>query len=71
MVCDATVKIWHAKDNYYGDDELVEWYNGYKQRKDLGAEIKEELMPIVWHSMSIQDWSMTEGQKKRIKEMLT
>ena len=27
------VKIWYDTDNYWNDDELVEWYNDYKQCK--------------------------------------
>ena len=27
------VKIWHDTDDYWNDDELVEWYNDYKQCK--------------------------------------
>ena len=31
--------------------ELVKWYDDYKQRKDQKAQIKEELVPIAWHSL--------------------
>ena len=30
-------------------DELVGWYNDYKQYKDQGAPIKKELLPTGWH----------------------
>lgn len=35
-----------ADDDYcYNNDELVEWYNGYKQRKVQRAQTKEDFMP--------------------------
>ena len=33
----------------FDDDEVIEWYKGYKQRKAQKAQIKEELMPVAWH----------------------
>ena len=35
--------------NYHYDDEVIEWYKGYKQRKTQKIRIKEELMPVAWH----------------------
>ena len=61
-----------ADDDYcYNNDELVEWYNGYKQRKVQRAQTKEDFMPTAWDPTIIQNWCITEDEKKRIKEMLT
>ena len=46
FVTQGQVKIWHD-DDYYHDDELIEWYKGYKRRKFQKAKIIEELMPIA------------------------
>ena len=29
------------------------------------ANIKEELLPIAWHSGRVMDWCMSEDEKKR------
>ena len=60
-----------AHDDYYNDDELVERHNCYKQRKAQRAQIKEELMAIAWHPISMQDQCMEEDVKKRIEEIST
>ena len=49
--------MWY--DDYYdgngdhwatgGNDNFLEWYDGYKKRKAQKAQIKKELMPIAWH----------------------
>ena len=49
FVTQGQVKLWHDYDDYYGDDKLTEWYEGYKKRKAQKAKIKDELMPIAWH----------------------
>ena len=59
------VKIWHDDNNYCNDNAIVEWYDGYKKHKVQRAEIKEELMSIVWHPVRMQDWCMAEGGKKK------
>ena len=71
FVTQELVKIWHDESNYYNDDELVDWCNGYEQSKAQSVQIKQDLMPIVWHPTKMQDWSMIEDGKKRIKVMLT
>ena len=50
FVTHQQVKIWHYNDDYDDDDdEIIEWYNGYKKRKAQKAKIKEELLPIARH----------------------
>ena len=44
LVCNnQQIKIWHDNDDYCNDDELIEWYDGYKVRKAQKASIKKEL----------------------------
>ena len=49
------IKIWHDDVCYCNDDEVIEWYDGYKRRKAQKASIKEELMPIAWHPNCVMD----------------
>ena len=49
FVTEQQIKIWHDSDNWHDDDELIEWYDGYKKRKAQKEKIKEELLPIIWH----------------------
>ena len=67
FVTQKKVKIWHKDDHYCNDSEMVERYDEYKKRKAQKAQIKEELMPIAWHPTRMQDWCMTEDEKKRNK----
>ena len=37
-------------DDYYDeDDELLYWYDNYKQRKAKKTEITKELLRVGWH----------------------
>ena len=38
------------------NDELFEWYEGFKRRKAQKAQIKKELMRITWHALRWWDW---------------
>ena len=49
------LKISHDDDDYYDDDELIEWYDGYQKRKTQKAKIREELLPIAWHPDLVMD----------------
>lgn len=50
--------------------EIITRYDGYKQYDVQKVQIKEQLVAITWHPTVIQDWCMTEGENKSIKEML-
>ena len=63
FVIEQQIKIWHDNDDWHDDDELIEWYDGYKKRKAQKAKIKEELLPIVWHPDRVKDWCMSEDEK--------
>ena len=49
------LEIWADNNDYYDNDELIEWYNRYKKRKVQKAKMKEELFPIAWHSSHVMD----------------
>ena len=54
------IKIWHDNADYDDDDEIIEWYNGYKKCKAQKAKIKEELFPIARHPDRVMNWCMPE-----------
>ena len=58
------LKEWHNDDDYYNDDEPIEWYNGYKKRKVQKAKIKEETLLIAWHPNCVMDWCVSEDEKR-------
>ena len=49
FVTKQQVDIWYDDNYVYDDNEMIEWYEGYKKRKAQKASIKEKLMPISWH----------------------
>ena len=65
FVIHQQIKIWHDNDDYCNDDELIEWYDGYKKGKTQKASIKEEPVPIAWHLSRWRDWCVPEDEKKR------
>lgn len=70
FVTQDQLKIQYDDDDNFCDDEIVEWCNEYKNRKTQNAEINKELMPAACYRTRTQNWSMTEDEKKRIKEMI-
>ena len=68
FVTHQQLKTWHDNNDYCNDDdELIEWYDGYKKRKAQKARIKKELMLIVCHLSRYWDWCMSEDEKTRQK----
>ena len=63
------IDVWCDYDYWYHDDELIEWYEGYKKRKAQKAKIKEELIPIAWHPDRVKNWCMSEDEKKETEEL--
>ena len=47
FVTQEHIDLWGDEDDYYDDDKLIEWNDGYKKRKAQKASIKDELMPIT------------------------
>ena len=50
-------------------DEIVKWYDGYQKRKAQKAQIKEELMPLVWHPSRWWNWCVPEDEKKETEKL--
>ena len=71
FVTQEQIDIWYDDDYWYHDDELMEWYEGYKKRKTQKAKIKEELIPIAWHPSRWWDWCMSEDEKRDRKNFFT
>ena len=46
---------------------FLEWYDGYQKRKVHKISIKEELLPIAWHTSRYWDWCMSEDEKNKQK----
>ena len=67
FVMQGQVKVWH--DHNYNDDEIIEWYDGYQKRKAQKAKIKDELMPIAWHSSRWWDCCFPEDEKKETEKL--
>ena len=68
FVTKEQVKLWHDFDDYYYDDKLIKWYDGYKKRKTHKAKI-EELMPIAWHPSRWCEWCVPEEENKEREKM--
>ena len=47
FVTHQKIKLWHNNNDYYKDDKLIEWYDGYKKRRAQKAQIKKELIIIT------------------------
>ena len=67
FVSQQQLDAWYDDDYWHHDDELIEWYEGYKKRKAEKAKIKEEHLPIAWHPSRYWDWCMSEDDKRRWK----
>ena len=67
LVTQRQIGRWYDDIEYYDDDELNKWHNGYKKRKAQRAKIRKELMPIAWHPSRWWDWCIPEVEKKRQK----
>ena len=68
FVIRVQVKICHDDDDdYWNDDEIIKWYDGYQKLKAQKAKIQEVLMHIAWYSLRWWDWCMSEDKKKREK----
>ena len=67
FVTQQQIKVWRDDDEYCDDDELIEWRDDYQKRRAEKAKIKEQLLPIAWHSVRVMDWCMSEDEKRRWK----
>ena len=69
FVTQQQLKIWHDDHEYCNNDELIEWYDGYKKRKAHKAKIKKELIPIAWHPSRWWDWCVSNDKKKETEKL--
>ena len=67
FVTQQQVKLWHYDNDFYDDDEIIEWYDSYQKCKAQKAKIKEELMRIAWHPSRWQDCRSPKTRKNRQK----
>ena len=63
------IDLWENDDDYFDDDTLIEWYDGYKKRKAHKASIKEGLMPIAWQPSRWWDWCIPEDKKRETEKL--
>ena len=69
FVIQLQLDIWFDDNYWYHDDDMIEWYKGYKKRMDEKANIKEELLPIAWHPDHVMDWCVSEDEKKETEKL--
>ena len=50
-------------------DEIIKWYDGHQKHKAQKAQIKEELMPLVWHPSRWWNWCVPEDEKKETEKL--
>ena len=55
-----TLKVLEDFDN----DVLITWRIAYKQSKIWKKQRERELIPITWHPSGLQDWCITQDEKK-------
>ena len=60
FVAQQLLSVWFDDGHWYHDDDIIEWYNGYKKRKAQKAKIKEGLLPIARHPDRVMDWCMPQ-----------
>ena len=68
-VTQQQVKLWHDDDDFYDDNELIKWHDGYQESKAQKAKINEGLLSIAWHQSIWQDWCMLEDEKKKTEKL--
>ena len=70
FVAQEQIKICGDDDDYHGDDEIIEWRDGYQICKVQKAKIKEELLSIAWHLDVVMDWCMSKDVNRRRKQQI-
>ena len=70
FVTQQQVKLWHDDDDHCNNEELINWYNGYKKRKAQKAKIRWiNVMPFAWHPSRWWDWRVYEEEKKETEKV--
>ena len=53
-------EMWY--EEFDDDDVLITWRDVYIKRKTQKAKIKEELMPVAWHTDRWWNWCVPEHE---------
>ena len=69
FVTQQQLRTWDDYDDYCNDDELITWYDSYRKRKALKAQIDKKLMPIAWHPLRWWDWCIPEDEKREAEKL--
>ena len=59
--------MWY--EDFDDDDVHIEWYDSYQKCKAQKAQIKKELIPIVWHPSRWWDWCVPNGGKQDTEKL--
>ena len=46
FVTEQQIKIWDDDDEYWDGDELIEWYNGYKNGRPRKQRLRKNSSPL-------------------------
>ena len=69
FVTQQQIELWDDGNDFYDDDEIIEWYGGHQKCKAQKAQIKKELMLIFWHSSHWWDWCISKDKKKQTEKL--
>ena len=64
FVTQKQIGLWGDDNDYCDDDEIIKWYEGYKEHKAQKEKMERELIPIAWHPSRWWSWCMSEDEKK-------
>ena len=65
FVSQQQLDVWYDDDYWYHEDDITEWYEGYKKQKAEKAKIKEGLLHIALRPYHVMDWCMSEDYKRQ------
>ena len=81
-VCDKAIGagsyiLWHIPDWFVKQRPLEirhnykcdKWYDRYQKRKAQKAQIKKDLMPIVWYPSRWWDWCVPNDEKQEAEKL--
>ena len=69
FVTQQQLKIRHDVSEYDHDDEIIKWYDGYKNCRALKIKAENELMLTACHPLKWWDRCMSEDEKKETEKL--
>ena len=69
FVIQQQIELWVYDDEYYDDDEIIEWSAEHEKRKAQKAKIKEHLMTIARHPSRWRYRCVPEDEKKQTEKL--